>query len=113
MGDTLGFLTIVVALGAMFGKILHEVGALDQIAAQLLKRFGQSKAHYALGIAGLICALPLFFDVAVVLLIGIVFAVARRTDGNIVKLAIRCSPAWPPPPPSCCRGRCRCCWLRR
>ena len=72
----------------MFGKILHEVGALDQIAAQLLKRFGQSKAHYALGIAGLICALPLFFDVAVVLLIGIVFAVARRTDGNIVKLAI-------------------------
>ncbi len=88
MGDTLGFLAIVVALGAMFGKILHEVGALDQIAAQLLKRFGQSKAHYALGIAGLICALPLFFDVAVVLLIGIVFAVARRTDGNIVKLAI-------------------------
>lgn len=74
MGDTLGFLAIVVALGAMFGKILHEVGALDQIAAQLLKRFGQSKAHYALGIAGLICALPLFFDVAVVLLIGIVFA---------------------------------------
>ena len=88
MGDTLGFLAIVVALGAMFGKILHEVGALDQIAAHLLKRFGQSKAHYALGIAGLICALPLFFDVAVVLLIGIVFAVARRTDGNIVKLAI-------------------------
>ena len=35
MGGTLGFLTIVVALGAMFGKILHETGALDQIAAHL------------------------------------------------------------------------------
>ncbi|MBU9849033.1 gluconate transporter [Rahnella aceris] len=88
MGSTLGFLAIVVALGAMFGKILHEVGALDQIAAHLLNRFGKNKAHYALGIAGLVCALPLFFDVAIVLLIGIVFAVARRTDGNIVRLAI-------------------------
>lgn len=61
MGSTLGFLAIVVALGAMFGKILHEVGALDQIAAHLLNRFGKNKAHYALGIAGLVCALPLFF----------------------------------------------------
>lgn len=88
MGGTLGFLSIVVALGAMFGKILHETGALDQIAVRLLKSFGEKHAHYALGIAGLVCALPLFFDVAIVLLIGVVFAVARRTNGNVVKLAI-------------------------
>ncbi|MFC7419694.1 gluconate transporter [Iodobacter arcticus] len=88
MGGTLGFLAVVVALGAMFGKILHETGALDQIAVKLLDLFGQSRANYALGIAGLICTLPLFFDVAVVLLIGVVFAVARRTGGNVVKLAI-------------------------
>lgn len=88
MGGTLGFLSIVVALGAMFSKILHETGALDQIAARLLKSFGEKHAHYALGIAGLVCALPLFFDVAIVLLIGVVFAVARRTGGNVVKLAI-------------------------
>lgn len=88
MGGTLGFLSIVVALGTMFGKILHETGALDQIAVRLLKSFGEKRAHYALGIAGLVCALPLFFDVAIVLLIGVVFAVARRTNGNVVKLAI-------------------------
>lgn len=88
MGGTLGFLAIVVALGAMFGKILHETGALDQIAAKLLSSFGEKRAHYALGIAGLVCALPLFFDVAIVLLIGVVFAVTRRTNGNVVKLAI-------------------------
>lgn len=88
MGGTLGFLAIVVALGAMFGKILHETGALDQIAVKLLNSFGEKRAHYALGIARLICALPLFFDVAIVLLIGVVFAVARRTGGNVVRLAI-------------------------
>ncbi|MBD2801693.1 gluconate transporter [Xenorhabdus sp. M] len=88
MSGTLGFLAVVVALGSMFGKILHETGALDQIAAKLLESFGEKRANYALGIAGLICALPLFFDVAVVLLIGVVFAVARRTNSNVVKLAI-------------------------
>ena len=82
-----GIFSIVVALGAMFGKILHETGALDQIAVRLLKSFGEKRANYALGIAGLVCALPLFFDVAVVLLIGVVFAVARRTGGNVVKMA--------------------------
>ncbi|MCC8378485.1 gluconate transporter [Xenorhabdus sp. PB30.3] len=88
MSSTLGFLAVVVALGAMFGKILHETGALDQIAVKLLGSFGEKRANYAVGVAGLICALPLFFDVAVVLLIGVVFAVARRTGGNVVKLAI-------------------------
>ena len=82
------FLAIVVALGAMFGKILHETGAVDQIAIRMLKTFGERRAHYAMGIAGLICALPLFFEVAVVLLISIAFAVARRTHDNLVKLVI-------------------------
>ncbi len=88
MGGTLGFLAIVVALGAMFGKILHETGAVDQIAMRMLKTFGEQRAHYAMGIAGFICALPLFFEVAVVLLISIAFAVATRTGGNLVRLVI-------------------------
>lgn len=88
MGGTLGFLAIVVALGAMFGKILHETGALDEIAIKLLSAFGERRANYALAIAGLVCALPLFFDVAIVLLIGVVFAVARRTNDNVMRLAI-------------------------
>ncbi|MFS2221779.1 gluconate transporter [Pantoea sp. B65] len=88
MGGTLGFLAIVVALGAMFGKILHETGAVDQIAIRMLKSFGEHRAHYAMGIAGLICALPLFFEVAIVLLISIAFAVARRTNDNLVKLVV-------------------------
>ncbi|EJS8538652.1 gluconate transporter [Salmonella enterica] len=71
MGGTLGFLAIVVALGAMFGKILHETGAVDQIA-----------------LAGLICALPLFFEVAIVLLISVAFSMARHTGTNLVKLVI-------------------------
>jgi len=88
MGGTLGFLAVVVALGAMFGKILHETGAVDQIAIRMLKTFGEKRSHFAMGAAGFICALPLFFEVAIVLLISIAFAVARRTNDNMVKLVI-------------------------
>lgn len=88
MSGTLGFLAIVVGLGAMFGKVLHETGALDQIALKLLSWFGEKRSPVALGVAGLVCALPLFFDVAIVLLIGVVFALVRRTGGGITHYAV-------------------------
>jgi Gnt-I system low-affinity gluconate transporter len=62
--------------------------AVDQIAVKMLKSFGHSRAHYAIGLAGLICALPLFFEVAIVLLISVAFSMARHTGTNLVKLVI-------------------------
>ncbi|MDN3701875.1 gluconate transporter [Vibrio artabrorum] len=88
MGGTLGFVAVVVALGAMFGKVMEETGALDQIAHTLLNKFGKENANWALTFTGFICALPLFFDVAVVLLIGIAFAVVRRGGGSVIKIGI-------------------------
>ncbi len=88
MAGTLGFVAVVVALGAMFGKVMEETGALDRIAHTLLHRFGEKNANWALTFTGFICALPLFFDVAVVLLIGIVFAVVRKGGGSVVKIGI-------------------------
>ena len=88
MAGTLGFVAVVVALGALFGKVMEETGALDRIAHTLLNKFGDKNANWALTFTGFICSLPLFFDVAVVLLIGIAFAVVRRGGGNIIKIAI-------------------------
>ncbi len=51
-GRHAGLPAIVVALGAMFGKILHETGAVDQIAVKMLKSFGHNRAHYAIGPPG-------------------------------------------------------------
>ncbi|GHD59918.1 gluconate transporter [Jeongeupia chitinilytica] len=88
MGDTLGFVATVVALGTMFGKMMEATGALDRIALTLLGKFGERRASWALAVIGLICSLPLFFGVAVVLLIGVVFALARRSGGNVVGLGL-------------------------
>ncbi|MFK0573298.1 SLC13 family permease [Endozoicomonas sp.] len=85
MGGTLGFVAVVVALGAMFGKVMETTGALDRIAQTLLSRFGNEKANWAITITGFICALPLFFDVAVVLLIGVVFAIVRKSKESVVR----------------------------
>lgn len=62
--------------------------AVDQIAVKMLKSFGHSRVHYAIGLAGLVCALPLFFEVAIVLLISVAFSMARHTGTNLVKLVI-------------------------
>lgn len=88
MGGTLGFVATVVALGAMFGKVMEVTGALDQIAHTLVNGFGTKRANWAMTITGFICALPLFFDVAVVLLIGLAFAVVKRGGGSTVKIGI-------------------------
>lgn len=88
MGDTLSFVAVVVALGAMFGKVMEATGALDQIAHTLLAQFGEKRSHWAIAITGFICALPLFFDVAVVLLIGLAFAIVRRGGGSVIKIGI-------------------------
>lgn len=88
MGGTLGFVAVVVALGAMFGGVMEATGALDQIAHTLLNKFGTKNANWAITFTGFICALPLFFDVAVVLLIGIAFAVVRKGGGSVVKIGI-------------------------
>ena len=88
MGGTLGFVAVVVALGAMFGRVMEATGALDQIAHTLLNKFGTKNANWALTFTGFICALPLFFDVAVVLLIGIAFAIVRKGGGSVIKIGI-------------------------
>ncbi|MCG6200776.1 gluconate transporter [Psychromonas antarctica] len=88
MGGTLGFVAVVVALGAMFGGVMEATGALDRIANTLLNKFGTKNSNWALTFTGFICALPLFFDVAVVLLIGVAFAVVRRGGGSLIKIGI-------------------------
>ncbi|MBZ0344496.1 gluconate transporter, partial [Salmonella enterica subsp. enterica serovar Infantis] len=79
VGVKVGVLAMVVTLGAMFGKILHATGAVDKIAVKMLESFDHNRADCAIGLAGLICALPLFYEVASVLLISVAFSMAGHT----------------------------------
>ncbi len=84
MGSTLGYIAIVVGVGAMFGELLQISGGAERIARSMLKKFGESKAQWALGITGLIVSTPVFFDVALILFIPLVYSLAKRTKTSLL-----------------------------
>jgi len=88
VGGTLGHIAIIVALGTMLGKMMAESGGAEQIAHTLIRFFGARRIHWAMMAIGLIVGLPAFFEVGFVLLIPIVFTVARRTGTSLILVGL-------------------------
>ncbi|HJU73684.1 MAG TPA: GntP family permease [Gemmatimonadaceae bacterium] len=88
VGATLGFIAIVVGLGTMLGKMMAESGAATSIATTLIKLFGERRVHWALMVVAFIVGIPVFFQVGFVLLIPLVFTIARRTGLSLVRVGI-------------------------
>ncbi|HEV7593736.1 MAG TPA: GntP family permease [Gemmatimonadaceae bacterium] len=88
VGNTLGFIAVVVGLGTMLGKIMAESGAATRIATTLIDRFGQQRVHWAIMLVAFIVGIPVFFQVGFVLLIPLVFTIARRTGMSLVKIGL-------------------------
>ncbi len=88
MGGTLGFVAIVVGLGAMFGGILEASGGVQQLAQTLLKKFGESNAQWAMGLTGFLVAIPVFFDVGLIILIPLVYGLANKTGRSLLYYGI-------------------------
>ena len=78
LGDMLGSLVIIVASGAMLGKLTAESGAAQQIASGLMKLFGERYIQWALMITGFVIGIPLFYNVGFVLVIPLIFSVAYK-----------------------------------
>lgn len=88
MGNTLGFVAVVVGLGAMFGAILEHSGGAKALANYLLKTFGEKNASWAMVITGFFIAIPVFFDVAFIILVPIVYSLQRKTKKSLLLYAI-------------------------
>ena len=88
VGGVLGFIAIVVALGTMLGKMMAESGGATRIATTLIARFGERRVHWAIMFVAFIVGIPVFFQVGFVLLIPLVFTIARRTGMSLVKIGI-------------------------
>jgi GntP family gluconate:H+ symporter len=88
VGNALGFIAIVVGLGTMLGKMMAESGAATRIATTLIGRFGERRVHWAIMVVAFIVGIPVFFQVGFVLLVPLVFTIARRTGMSLVKIGI-------------------------
>ena len=88
MGGALGFIAIVVGLGAMFGEMLRITGGAEKIARTLVRGFGEGRVQWALGLTGFLVAIPVFFDVGLIILIPLVYTLARRSGRSLLFYAI-------------------------
>jgi GntP family gluconate:H+ symporter len=88
VGTTLGFIAVVVGLGTMLGKMMAESGAATRIATTLIDLFGERRVHWAIMLVAFIVGIPVFFQVGFVLLVPLVFTIARRTGMSLIKIGI-------------------------
>ena len=88
MGGTLGFVAIVVGLGAILGQILESSGGIERIADSLIRTFGPEKTQWSLGVTGFIVAIPVFFDVAFIILAPLLYGLANRSGRSLLYYAI-------------------------
>ncbi|HEX2716448.1 MAG TPA: gluconate:H+ symporter, partial [Gemmatimonadaceae bacterium] len=88
VGATLGFIAVVVGLGTMLGRMMAASGAATRIATTLIAQFGERRVHWAIMFVAFIVGIPVFFQVGFVLLVPLVFTIARRTGMSLVKIGI-------------------------
>ena len=88
IGNTLKGIALLVGLGSMFGAILETSGGAQTLAVTMVNRFGDKKAAWALGITGLVIAMPVFFDAGLIILIPLAFSLAKRTKRSTLYYVI-------------------------
>lgn len=88
VGGTLGFLALIIGFGAILGKLLEVSGGAERIASTLLDKLGRKRATWVMMVIGFIAGIPVFVEVGFVLLVPLVFVVAREAKIPPIKIAI-------------------------
>jgi GntP family gluconate:H+ symporter len=87
-GNTLASVALLVGLGAMIGRLLEITGGAQVLSDTLINRFGENRAPLALGLASLLFGFPIFFDAGLVVMLPIIFSVAKRLGGSTLSYAL-------------------------
>ncbi|REJ03900.1 gluconate transporter [Microbacterium bovistercoris] len=87
-GATMGGVGVLIALGAMYGKLLADSGGADRIVDTLVARSSPKMLPWTMGVVGAVIGLPMFFEIGLVLLIPVIILVARRSGLSLMRIAI-------------------------
>lgn len=88
VGSTLGGLALIICLGAVLGKILEVSGAAEQISSTLINSFGQKYIQWAVLLTGFLIGLPLYYNAGFVILVPLVFSIAKKANLPLLYIAI-------------------------
>jgi gluconate transporter len=83
-GEALGFIAVVVALGAIIGRFLEHSGGGRHLAEWLLKKFGSKHTPWALLTAAFLVGLPLFFEVGFIIIVPLAWSLARESKKSLL-----------------------------
>ena len=87
-GSTMGGVGILIALGAIYGKLLADSGGADRIVETMVARATPRSLPWVMGLIGAIIGLPMFFEVGLVLLVPVIILVARRSGAPLMRIAL-------------------------
>ncbi|MFJ7988219.1 gluconate:H+ symporter [Streptomyces sp. NPDC096351] len=88
LGNTVAGVGVLIALGAILGKLLADSGGADQIVDTILARASGRAMPWAMVLIASVIGLPLFFEVGIVLLIPVVLLVAKRGNYSLMRIGI-------------------------
>ncbi|GAA2262036.1 gluconate:H+ symporter, GntP family protein [Streptomyces ruber] len=88
LGSTVAGVGVLIALGAILGKLLADSGGADQIVDTILAKAGNRSMPWAMVLIASVVGLPLFFEVGIVLLIPVVLMVAKRGNHSLMRIGI-------------------------
>ncbi|GAB2741082.1 GntP family permease [Salinifilum aidingensis] len=88
IGETLAEVALLVALGAMLGRMLEVSGGAGVLAEAMVRRFGEKRAPFALGVGALLFGIPIFLDVGIIIFLPIVFSVAKQLGGSVLRYGL-------------------------
>ncbi|MCL3837092.1 GntP family permease [Aeromicrobium duanguangcaii] len=88
VGSTVAGVGMLIALGAMFGKLLADSGGADQIVDTIIGKSSDRMLPWSMAGIGALIGLPMFFEIGLVLLMPVIFLVARRSGRSLVALGI-------------------------
>jgi Gnt-I system low-affinity gluconate transporter len=84
IGGTLGYVATVVGLGAMFGALLEASGGVQNLASAMTDRTTPRGGQWALALVGFLVSIPVFFDVALIILAPLLYGLARRSGKSVL-----------------------------
>ncbi|MGY0060930.1 GntT/GntP/DsdX family permease [Streptomyces sp. LZ34] len=88
LGSTVAGVGVLIALGAILGKLLADSGGADEIVDTILAKANDRTMPWAMALIAGIIGLPLFFEVGMVLLIPVVLLVAKRGNYSLMRIGI-------------------------
>ena len=87
-GGILGHVAAIIGLGTLLGSVLEASGGAEVLTRSLLRAFGENRAPLAMGLAGLIFGVPVFFDIGIFVLAPLVYVAAKRSGRSVVLYAM-------------------------